>query len=162
MSERSVGQIAIRRGFTLLEVMIAIAIVLAIGGLVLYNVMGASDKADIRLTKVAIQNMERALDTFKSEMKRWPTTEEGLAALWSKEAIQDEEELSKWGGPYLTEPKPKDTWGHEWIYRNPSEIDESKPYDIVSLGPDGQEGTDDDIANNEESSELDDTGSSSS
>lgn len=136
-----------RRAFTILELLIVIGILLAIGGLVLYNVLGASEKADLKLVKVQIQAFQTGLAEFKSDMKRWPTSEEGLAVLWSKDAIQDEEETSKWGGPYVTEAKPKDTWGHEWVYRVPSEIDESKPYDIVSLGPDGQEGTEDDITN---------------
>jgi general secretion pathway protein G len=145
-----------RRGFTILELLIVIGILLAIGGLVLYNVLGASEKADLRLTRVQIQSFDKALADFKSEMKRWPTSEEGLKVLWSKEALQDEEEISKWGGPYMTEASPKDTWGHEWIYRQPSDIDETKPYDIISIGPDGQEGTEDDIANNKEAVDSED------
>jgi general secretion pathway protein G len=141
------GRRAAARSFTILELLIVIGIILAIGGLVLYNVLGAGEKADAQLVKVQIQSFESALDTFKYEMKRLPSTEEGLRALWTKDGLESEEDQAKWGGPYLKDFNPKDTWGHEWIYRNPSEIDESKPYDIVSLGPDGQENTEDDITN---------------
>lgn len=137
-----------RRGFTIIELLIVIGIILAIGGLVLVNVTGASDKADLKLVRVQIQTFNQALEQFKVDMKRFPTEEEGLAVLWNKELVEDEEELSKWSGPYLKKPSVSDTWGNEWIYRNPSEI-EGVAYDIVSLGPDKEEGTDDDITSND-------------
>ncbi len=146
------GMRPIRRGFTILELLIVIGIILALGGLVLYNVIGAGEKADLKLVKVQIQSFSQALDNFKYDMKRLPTTEEGLRALVSKDVIEDEEDQSKWSGPYLKDFKPEDTWGHEWLYRAPSEISEDKPYDIISFGPDGQEGTDDDITNQDGSS----------
>ncbi|MCA9284755.1 MAG: type II secretion system major pseudopilin GspG [Phycisphaerales bacterium] len=137
-----------RRGFTILELLIVIGILLAIGGLVLYNVLGASEKADVKLAKAQIQSFESALEEFKFDMKRWPSEDEGLSVLWSKEKLDAEEDQDKWTGPYLKEPKPKDTWGNEWIYRQPSSV-EGRPYDIISPGPDKQEGTEDDITSND-------------
>lgn len=125
-----------------------IGILLAIGGLVLYNVLGASEKADTKLVQAQIQAFENALENFKFDMKRWPTEEEGLVVLWSKSQLETEEDQARWGGPYLKEPKPRDTWGNEWIFRQPSSI-EGRPYDIVSPGPDKQEGTEDDITNHD-------------
>ena len=136
-----------RRGFTILELLIVIGILLAIGGLVLYNVLGASEKADIKLAQVQIQGFDRALEAFKLDMKRWPTEDEGLVVLWSKEKLESDDDRTKWAGPYLKEAKSKDAWGTEWIYRIPSQLREGQPYDIISAGPDRQEGTEDDITN---------------
>jgi general secretion pathway protein G len=138
-----------RRGFTILELLIVIGILLAIGSLVLVNVLGASEKADLKLARAQLQAFENALETFRVEMKRWPTEEEGLAVLWSKDAISSDEDKAKYGGPYLKEPKPKDTWGNAWIFRAPSTIIDGANFDIVSVGPDGQEGTEDDISNHD-------------
>ena len=139
----------VRRGFTILELLIVIGILLAIGSLVLVNVLGASEKADLKLARAQLQAFENALETFRVEVKRWPTEEEGLAVLWSKDAIANEDDKAKYGGPYLKEPKPKDAWGNAWIYRTPSTIIEGANFDIVSIGPDGQEGTEDDISNHD-------------
>ena len=135
-----------RRGFTILELLIVIGIILAIGGIVTVNLMGMSDKADTNITQVKIQNFERALKTFKVDMKRYPSEEEGLVVLWDADVLEDETAAANWKGPYLEEPAPKDTWGYEWIYRSPSEV-EGVAFDIVSVGPDGEEGTDDDLTN---------------
>lgn len=137
----------VRRAFSLLELLIAIAILLAIGGLVVINLMPTKDQADIDLTRVQIDNFSSALDKFRLDLKRWPSEDEGLTVLWSRDSIEDEEDEPNWRGPYLKTPSPKDTWGSEWIYRAPSEILEGAPYDIVSLGPDAEEDTEDDIHN---------------
>jgi general secretion pathway protein G len=152
-----------RSGFTILELLIVIGILLAIGSLVAVNLLGASEKADLKLVRAQLQSFEGALENFRVEMKRWPTDEEGLAVLWSKEALANDEDKAKYGGPYLKEPKPNDTWGHPWIFRAPSTIIEGQPFDIVSIGPDGQEGTDDDISNQDARKESggDDMGQSS-
>lgn len=138
----------LRRAFTILELLIVIGIILAIGGLVLVNVLGASEKADKSLVQAQIQAFNRALEQYKVEMKRYPSEEEGLVVLWNGEELEDEDDSSKWGGPYLKEGTPNDVWGSEWIYRNPSEV-EGVAYDIVSIGPDKEEGTDDDISSND-------------
>jgi general secretion pathway protein G len=135
-----------RSGFTILELLIVIGIILAIGGIVAVNVIGMSEKSDEGITKVKIQNMEQALDHFKLDMKRYPTEEEGVTVLWNSEMLEDEEDAAKWDGPYLKEASPKDTWGFEWVFRSPSEV-EGVAYDLLSVGPDGEEGTDDDLTN---------------
>ncbi len=141
-------------GFTILELLIVIGILIAIAGLVLVNVLGASEKADRKLCLAQIKGFEGALEAFKVEMKRWPTEEEGLAVLWSKDAIANDEDKSRWGGPYLKEPKPKDNWGHAWVFHIPSQI-EGLPFDIISVGPDGEEGTADDISNHDDKKNAD-------
>lgn len=137
-----------RRGFTLIELLIVIAILLALGGVVLVNLIPKQEESDIKLTQVQIDQFESAMKHFKLDMKRYPTEEEGLTVLWNKDQIQDEDESLHWTGPYLEMPSPKDTWGSAWIYRSPSET-EGFEYDIVSLGPDRQEQSDDDITNHD-------------
>jgi general secretion pathway protein G len=138
-----------RGGFTLIEVLIVIAILLAIGGLVLVNLMPAKTQADIDLQRTQFSSIDSAIRMFKLHMNRYPTQEEGLSALNSKDAIQDENEAAQWRGPYLETPVVKDKWNHEIIYRFPSEIAGEDKYDLISFGPDGQEGTKDDITNHD-------------
>jgi general secretion pathway protein G len=136
-----------RRAFSLIELLIVIAILLALGGLVVVNLLPAKDQADIDLTKSQLDQFKQAIDLYKLHMKRVPTEEEGLAVLWSRDALEDEEDEANWQGPYLEVPSPNDTWGNEWIYRAPSELREGAEYDIISMGPDGEEDTEDDINN---------------
>jgi general secretion pathway protein G len=132
---------------TLIEILIVIAILLAIGGLVVVNLMPKKEQADIDLMRVQIGSFDEALKLFKLDMDRYPTEEEGLAALWK--GPEDDEETKKWRGPYMDPPVPQDKWGHDWIYRYPGEIRGEAYYDIVSIGPDGEEGSEDDISNHD-------------
>lgn len=138
-----------RGAFTLIEVLIVIAILLAIGGLVVVNLIPTKDKADVDLQIVQFDLLGRALDQFKLDMKRYPSSEEGLAALWNKNALENEDDASSWRGPYLQDPITKDKWNKPLVYRFPGEIRGEQHYDLVSSGPDGQEGTDDDISNHD-------------
>ena len=133
-----------RRAFTILELLIVIGILLALGGIVLYNLSGQSDKAYEGTQTVQMQAIKKALMMFKNDVKRFPTKEEGIVVLWDKSAL-DEDAAKLWSGPYLESAVPKDMWGHEWVYVFPAE-DVAVGFDIVSVGPDGQEGTDDDIS----------------
>ena len=142
-------EITVRRAFTLIELLIVIAILLAIGGLVVVNLLPAKDQADVDLTTTQVDQFDNALSMFKLHMGRFPTEDEALTALWSKDAIEDEEEAANWKGPYLENPSPRDRWGSEWIYRFPGEIRGESFYDIISLGPDKEEDTDDDITNHD-------------
>ena len=134
-----------RRAFTILELLIVIGILLAIGGIVLINLIGAQDRADVGVTKVQMQAIEEGLQQFRVDMKRWPSDDEGVSALWSSANLDGEQDAGSWGGPYLEKPIATDQWGSEWVYRNPSEI-EGLQYDLISIGPDREDGTDDDIS----------------
>ena len=149
------------RGFSLIEVMIVILIILAIGGLVAYNVLGAKDKADERLGMVQLQEMEKALKQFRLVHSRYPTDEEGIKVLWDKEAMTDEESLKKWE-KLMDKATPKDKWGNEWGYRQISEHGDETTYDLWSYGADRQEGTADDIVSWDADAEENGTGGSSS
>lgn len=150
--KRALGEGHVRgrvRGFTLIEVLIVIAILLAIGGLVVVNLLPTKDQADVDLQKVQFDQIDAALKKFKLDMKRWPTEDEGLVVLVSKSTIEDENDAAGWRGPYLESSASKDNWNHAVIYRIPSEAMGEGYYDLISWGPDGQEGTGDDITNHD-------------
>jgi len=134
----------IRRAFTILELLIVIGIMLVIGALVVINVMGARDKADLQSTLVQLRQFQAAIDRFRVDMRRMPTEEEGVKILWSKEGLE-ETDAANWGGPYLSDPKLNDIWGTAWVFKVPSDV-EGIEYDIISAGPDREEGTEDDLS----------------
>src|SRR5215510_4639053 len=132
------------RGFTLIEVMIVILIVLMLGGLVAWNLMGTKEQAEADVVRIQMNTIRDALNQFRFVYDRYPTDEEGLKVLWDKTAMTDEEEAKKWKA-FLTDPIPKDKWGNEWGYRQKSEHGNEDKFDLWSYGKDKQEGTDDDI-----------------
>jgi general secretion pathway protein G len=135
-----------RRGFTLLEMLIVIFIILMLAGIVAYNLVGTQERAEEDAVRVQINVLENALQSFRVDMERWPTDEEGIAVLWSKEGLSEDANSSRWR-KLVNDPVPKDRFGHEWVYNQPSLLREGEPYDIISVGRDGEEGTDDDITN---------------
>ena len=138
-----------RRGFSLMELLIVIMILLALGGIVLVGYMNISDRADQDLQLVQFDQVDAAIKRFRLDLRRWPTEDEGLEVLWLKDSLEDEDDFVKWRGPYLEKPITEDTWGSEIVFRNPSEERGEGYYDIVSSGPDREEGTDDDITNHD-------------
>lgn len=140
----SVGIARARRGFTLIEVMIVIAIVLALTGLIGVAVFSRRDDAKKDTAKIELNTLKNAMNLFRTDFDRWPTDQEGVKVLWDKSALDGEADQTKWKG-YLTEAKPKDMWGSEWQYRQKSEHGDESKYDLWSFGPDKQDGTEDDI-----------------
>jgi len=127
-----------RRGFTFLEIMVVVAILAILATLVIPNLMGGADKAKIDATVIQIKSLQSALETYRLENSRYPTTEQGLKALVEKPT--SEPMPSKWR-KYIDEI-PKDQWGNDYIYVAPGT---KGAYDIISAGPDGKAGTEDDI-----------------
>ncbi len=133
-----------RGGFTLIEVMIVIAIVLALTGLIGVAVFSRRDEAKKDTAAIELRTIKNAMNLFRMDFDRWPTDQEGVKVLWDKTALDGEAEQGKWKG-YLTEPLPKDKWGNEWQYRQKSEHGDETKYDLWSFGPDKQDGSEDDI-----------------
>ena len=133
-----------RRAFTLIEVMIAIAIVVALIAIVGINVIGQRDTANVGQTKIQMNNIQNAMQDFYLAFNRFPSEDEGIEALWNLEAVavETEEDEAKWRR-FLEKPTPNALWGNPWGYRAESEFGEN--FDLWSNGPDGEEGTDDDI-----------------
>lgn len=138
---RGVGS---RRGFTLLEVMIVIVIILAILGFVGANLLGQRDKAGKDMVMIQMRLIKDALSRFNVDVGRFPTDEEGIKALWDK-SVLPEEDQGKWTAAYLSEPAPTDRWGSPWGYRQVGEKGPEGWFDLWSYGADKQDGTADDI-----------------
>jgi general secretion pathway protein G len=134
----------VRRAFTLIEVMIVIAIVLALSGLIGVALFRQRDSAKVDLARTDMNSLKGALDLFRLDFDRYPTEEEGLAVLWDRNALSSDEEPAKWKG-YMREPMATDRWGQPWGYRQRSEFGDETRFDLWSNGPDKEEGTDDDI-----------------
>ncbi|TNC91985.1 type II secretion system major pseudopilin GspG [Thalassolituus sp.] len=128
-------------GFTLIEVMVVIAIIGGILAMVATNIIGSADDARIKTTKNQIKLVEGALDMYKLHNYRYPTTEQGLEALVQKPSSAPEPKNYQNGG-YLKGGKlPQDAWGNEFLY-----FSDKGQYEIISLGSDGSEGGEGDAA----------------
>lgn len=135
-----------RLGFTILELVIVLVILVAILAIVGPRLMRSQQKADIKLTQIQIANLETSLKEYAVDMKRYPVTEDGLAALFRQPT--DENTSSRWSGPYLDGSElPVDAWGNAYIYRLDPGLDGLGRPIIVSKGPDSEINTDDDIFN---------------
>ena len=126
-----------RSGFTLIEIMVVMMIIGLLAALVGPNLIGSAGKAEVQTAHIQVENLGAALDTFRLDVGRYPTTQEGLAALRQRPFGVD-----RWDGPYLKKDVPKDPWDRPYAYRSPGEG--GRPYDIVSLGADGSPGGDSD------------------
>jgi general secretion pathway protein G len=129
-----------RRGFTLVEllvVMVIIGLLAALVGPKLFPKLGKGKQA---AAKAQIELLGQALDQFRLDVGRYPTTQEGLAALITNPGIEN------WDGAYLKKALPLDPWGKQYIYQCPGSHGE---YDVSSYGRDGSpggEGEDKDVA----------------
>jgi general secretion pathway protein G len=142
ISERSSPTRHAGFGFTLLELLVVIVIIGLLAAYVGPKYFSQLGKSEVTVAKAQIEAFEKALDSFRLDVGRYPTSEEGLASLLVKPAT-----AAKWNGPYLKKDVPQDPWGHAYIYRAPGSKGE---FDIVSYGRDGQpggSGEDADIAN---------------
>jgi general secretion pathway protein G len=134
-----------RRAFTLVEVIIVLAIVLLLSGLVGVAVMQRRGEARTDTVKIELNTIRNAMKLFYLDFDRYPTDEEGVAVLWDRNLLEgDEDETRRWKR-YLDRPMPTDRWGSPWGYSQVSELGEESEYDLWSWGPDKQDGTDDDI-----------------
>jgi general secretion pathway protein G len=131
-----------RAGFTLIEIMVVMMIIGLLMALVGPRFIRQGEKAQVQAARIQIEQLGMALDTFRLDVGRYPSTQEGLAALRQRPFGVD-----RWDGPYLKKDVPKDPWDHPYLYRSPG--DAGRPYDLVSLGADGSpsgEGDNRDIA----------------
>jgi len=140
-----------RRGFTLVEILLVLAILLMLAGVAVVALSGVREGAQIDSTKVLIQEIENALETYYMHLSRYPTEEDGgLAALLTRPAFDDERLAERWRGPYLR-MEPRDAWQNPLNYQLADALSEEaaggKRFRLWSNGPDGQDGTADDIRN---------------
>ena len=121
-----------QRGFTLVEMLVVITIIGLIMSLVGPRVLNYLSDSKVKAAKIQMQSFASALDLYNLDTGRYPSAAQGL------EALVRSTSPGPWNGPYLKGGSmPNDPWNHPYLYRSPGE---HGPYDIVSLGSDGQEG----------------------
>ncbi len=130
-----------QRGFTLIELLLVMAILAILAAVVVPKFTRRSEQAREAAAKTDVSSIETALDAFEVDTGRYPSTEEGLAAL-----IEAPSNVKNWHGPYLKRNVPIDPWGSPYQYVYPGSHSKAG-YDLYSFGPDGHEGGDDDLDN---------------
>ena len=134
------------RAFTLIEILVVLAIIGLLVGLTVTKLGGVFDTAQADTAKIFVnESMKAPLFTYKMQMGDYPSTEEGLQALLTAPANK----ADRWQGPYIETQGgklPVDPWKNPYQYRYPGTHNKSG-YDLWSTGPDGKDGTADDVGN---------------
>ena len=126
-------------GFTLIELLVVLVILGLLAGIVGPSIIGKTETANVQTTKTQVENLSAALDMFRLEVGRYPTSSEGLQAL-----IEAPPGTDRWKGPYLKKKViPKDAWGNGFHYDAPGD---NGAFDLYSYGPDNAQGGDGDDA----------------
>jgi len=122
-----------QRGMTLIEILVVLVLIGIVMGILGGNFIGRGEKAKADAARIEIGQIGQALDLYKLETGRYPSSSEGLQALIAQPAG-----ATNWNGPYWKKSTiPKDPWGNDYRYTSPGQ---KGAYDIVSLGADGKEG----------------------
>lgn len=124
-----------KAGFTLVELLVVLVILMVIGTIAVQNFSGQEDKARIKAARASFATLENALERFKLDMGRYPTEDEGLAVLMTP----PEDDDGSWGPKYLKKDRfLQDAWGNDYVYTAPGP--DGEPFEIISYGADGAEG----------------------
>ena len=130
-----------RSGFTLIELLLVMVILSVLAAVVVPKFTKRSEQARITAARTDIANLEVALDAFEIDTGRYPDSQVGLEAL-----VEQPEVVNDWRGPYIKRGVPNDPWGNPYVYKYPGQHN-TAGYDLHSCGPDGQNGSGDDIDN---------------
>ncbi|MDX9754405.1 MAG: type II secretion system major pseudopilin GspG [bacterium] len=128
------------KGFTLVELLLVLVILATLAAIVVPKFAGRSEQAKVTAAQTQISNFSVALDAFEVDNGFYPKGRDGLGDL-----VDEPNDAKSWHGPYLKEI-PLDPWGNEYVYENPGKHNQNG-YDLLSMGPDGRTGGDDDITN---------------
>jgi general secretion pathway protein G len=123
------------RGFTLLELLVVVAIIGLLVAFVGPRYVSQIGKSEATAARAQIEALARALDTFRLDTGHYPPAAQGLAALRERPANE-----VKWNGPYLQKDIPADPWGKPYVYRQPGKSGKRGEYELLSYGRDGAPG----------------------
>ena len=137
---RSHRQTNLSPGFTLVEMMLVVTIIGILAALVIPKIAGKGEQARVTAAQTDIKaGIKTALDSYEVDNGFYPKSLQDL--------VQQPSNARNWKGPYFDPPQlPVDPWGNPYVYYYPGKHNASS-YDLLSVGPDGKEGTDDDIGN---------------
>ncbi|MRD72970.1 type II secretion system protein GspG [Rhodocyclus tenuis] len=119
-------------GFTLLELLVVMVIIGLLAGFVAPRFFAQIGKSETKVARAQLDSLEKSLDQYRLDVGRYPSSEQGLAALMERPSG-----LTRWAGPYLKKAVPLDPWGNAYVYKSPGEHGE---FDLLSYGKDGQPG----------------------
>ena len=111
----------LHKGFTLLELLVVIVIIGLLAGYVAPRYFSQVGKSEVQVARAQIDALEKAIDQYRLDNRRYPTSEEGLAAV----------------APYMKKTVPNDPWGRPYVYRVPGQ---NREFDLLSFGRDGRAG----------------------
>ena len=121
------------RGFTLMEMLVVLVVIGLIAAVAIPQVMRLLESAKHKAARIQLETLSQSLNYYQLDIGGYPTTEQGLKALWQPPGQND-----AWSGPYVRQERQLlDPWGHPFVYRAPGQ---DSDYDLVSLGGDGKEG----------------------
>lgn len=126
-----------RPGFTLIEVMVVVVVITLLATLVAPNVFKNLGTAKDGTARSQMEMLTAALDAYRLDNGRYPTTQQGLDALWSEP--QSSPRPRAWNGPYLRKRVPLDPWDNPYVYRFPGR-ENPNGFDLLTYGADGQPG----------------------
>lgn len=126
-------------GFTLLELLVVLLIIGLLAGFVGPRYFAQIGKSESKIAKAQIDALDKALDQYRLDTGHYPTTQQGLVALFTKPANEP-----RWQGPYLKKAVPLDPWGRAYLYAQPGT--DGRDFDLQSYGKDGQAGGEGDAA----------------
>lgn len=130
-----------RKGFTLIEVLLVLVILVVLAGVVVTNLTGTQAKANAKAARITVQSLEQAAENYNLDVNAFPPNLEALLA-----PPGDMANPARWLGPYLKKGMPRDPWDQPFSYAYPGQHNPQLP-DIWSNGPDLAPGTADDIGN---------------
>jgi len=120
------------QGFTLIEMLVVLVIITLLATLVGPKLFSKVGSSQVKVAAAQIELLSSSLDTYRLDVGRYPTTEQGLQAL-----RKSPKGVKNWDGPYLSKPVPLDPWGNAYHYKLPGK---NEPYALYTLGRDGSEG----------------------
>ena len=132
---------ATRSGFTLIELLLVLVILGILAAIVVPKFSGRTEQARETAARTQIATFGTALDSFEVDVGYYPKGRNGLGDLFTQPR-----DAQSWRGPYIKNEIPKDPWQNDYVYECPGKNNPSS-YDLLSMGPDGRAGTEDDITN---------------